>query len=104
MPVRKLKITYQDENREPEVVKILPRALVMSEEHLKGFKTENAYAMTFHLGWAASNVLRKTDLDYETWLNTIEDVEDVTWLDEVEDAANEPDPTQPDPSGDTSSD
>ena len=94
MAAKKVKITYQDE-REPQIVKVLPRAQVMTEEHLKGFKTENVMTATFYLAWAALNSLRKTDLDYETWLNQVEDVEDV----------EEPtDPTPEGQSGDTSSD
>lgn len=93
MAAKKLKITYQD-GRE-EIVKVLPRAQVMAEEHLKGFTMENLWATTYRLGWSALNTLRKTDLDYETWLNTIEDVEDY----------EEPtDPTPEAQSADTSSD
>ena len=94
MAARKLTITYQDDRPE-EVVKVLPRAKVMTEEYLQGFKTENVWAATYYLGWASLNILGRTTLDYETWLNQIEDVEDV----------EEPvDPTQEAPSGDTSSD
>lgn len=94
MAAKKVKITYQD-GRPEDIVKVLPRAQVMTEEYLKGFKVENVVAGTYYLGWAALNSLRKTDLDYETWLNQIEDVEDV----------EEPvDPTPEDQSGDTSSD
>lgn len=92
MAVAKVKITYQD-GRE-EIVKILPRAKVMAEEYLNGFKAENLYAATYYLGWAALNSLQRTTLDYETWLNHVEDVEDV----------EEPtDPTPEAQSADTSS-
>ncbi len=93
MAAKKLKVTYQD-GRE-EVVKVLPRAQVMTEEYLKGFKVENVWAGTYHLGWAALHVAGKEPLDYETWLNRIEEVED------YEEPA---DPTPEDPSDDTSSD
>lgn len=94
MAAKKVKITYQDE-REPQIVKVLPRAQVMTEEYLKGFTTANVLTGTFYLAWAALNSLRKTDLDYETWLNQVEDVEDV----------EEPvDPTPEDQSADTSPD
>lgn len=102
MAARTVKVVYQD-SRE-ETVKVYPRAQVMAEEHFGGLTEKNAISFTFYLGWAALNILGKETLDYETWLNKIEDVEDVTWLDDVEEAANEPHPTQPDPSGDTSSD
>lgn len=93
MASKKVKVTYQD-GRE-EIVKVLPRAQVMTEEYLKGFKTDNVIAGTFYLGWAALHTAGKESLDYETWLNRIDDVEDV----------EEPvDPTPEAPSGDTSSD
>src|SRR5690242_10334283 len=95
MAVKKVKIIYQDETREPQIVKVLPRAQVMAEEYLKGFKFENVVVSQFYLGWAALNSLKLETLDFETWLNTIEDVEDV---DET------PDPTPEAPSADTSSD
>lgn len=94
MAVAKVKITYLD-GRPAEIVKVLPRAKVMAEEYLNGFKSENLYAATYYLGWAALNSLQRTTLDYETWLNQIEDVEDVE------------EPTDPTPevqSADTSSD
>lgn len=91
MAAKKVKVTYQD-GRE-EIVKILPRVQVMTEEHLKGFTSENVYAATFYLGWAGLHVAGKETLDYETWLNRIEDVEDY----------DEPvDPTPEVQSGDTS--
>ena len=94
MAAKKVKITYQDDRPE-EIVKVLPRAQVMTEEYLKGFKVENVIAGTFYLGWAALNTLKLTTLDYETWLNSIDDVED----------CEEPtDPTPPGQSGDTSPD
>lgn len=92
MAAKKQKIIYQD-GRE-EIVKVLPRAQVMAEEYLKGFKVENLYAATYYLAWAALNSLGKTTLDYETWLNQVEEVEDID--DPVE-------PTQEDQSADTSS-
>ena len=94
MAVRKLKITYQD-GRPEEIVKILPRATVMTETYLKGFSAENLWTATYYLGWAALNSTQKTSLDYETWLNQVEEVEDY----EEEKA----DPTQPAPSVDDSS-
>lgn len=102
MAARVVKVTYQDGREETE--KVYPRAQVMAEEHFGGIKDGNAISFTYYLGWAALNIAKKETLDYETWLNKIEDVEDVTWIDDVEDAANEPGPTQPDPSGGTSSD
>lgn len=98
MAAKKQKIIYQD-GRE-EIVKILPRAHVMTEAYLKGFKTENLYAATYYLGWAALNSLGKTTLDYETWLNQVEEVEDV---EEPDGSIEEVPPTPPVQSGDVSS-
>ena len=93
MASKSLKITYQD-GRE-EIVKALPRAQVMTEEHLKGYNSTNAITATFYLGWASLIVAKKETLDYETWLNHVDDVED------YEDTP--PDPTPADPSADISS-
>jgi hypothetical protein len=94
MAAKKVKVIYQD-GRPEEVVKVLPRAQVMTERALEGFRLENVWTANFHLAWAALNTLRKTDLDFETWLNTVEDVEDI----------EEPvDPTPEVQSADTSSD
>lgn len=98
MAAKKLKITYQDDSRPEEIVKVLPRAYAMTEAYLKGFSTQNLYAATYHLGWAALNSLQKTTLDYETWLNTIEDVEDYEdpeQPEEPEEPIEEVPPTQP---------
>jgi hypothetical protein len=100
MAAKKVKVTYQD-GRE-EIVKVLPRAQVMTEEYFKGFKSENSLTAGFHLGWAALHVAGKESLDFETWLNKVEDVEDYTEP-KAEDAEGEPAPTQPAPSGDVSS-
>lgn len=93
MAARKLKITYQDER--VEVVKVLPRAYAMTEAYLKGFSTENLYTGTFYLGWSALNSLQKTSLDYETWLNQIEEVEDYEEPEKPEVPIEEIPPTQP---------
>lgn len=93
MASKKVKVIYLD-GRE-EVVKVPPRAQVMTEEHCNGFTRERAILATFYLGWAALNVRGKETLDFETWLDKIDDVED------VEDEA--PVPTLPAQSGDDSS-
>lgn len=76
MASKKVKITYQD-GRPEETVKVFPRAQVMAEEHFDGFTLKNGVAATYYLGWAALNLSGKTTLDYETWLNQIDDVVDV---------------------------
>jgi len=95
MASKKVKITYQDNSRPEEIVKVLPRAQVMTEQHFGGFTATNGIAATFHLGWAALQSTGKITVDFETWLNTIDDVEDY----------EEPvDPTPEVQSADTSSD
>jgi hypothetical protein len=102
MAAKKLKITYQD-GRPADVVKVLPRAYAMSEAYLKGFSTQNLYAATYYLGWASLQSLQRTTLDYETWLNTIEDVEDYEDPAKPEGPIEEIPPTPLDTSGVVSS-
>lgn len=100
MAAKRVKVIYQDGRT--ETVRVLPRAQVMTEQHFNGMNSENMMAIGFHLGWAALVVLKKETLDYETWLDRIEDIE----LDPEEDP-EQPDeevpPTPPVQSGDVSS-
>lgn len=100
MAAKKVKITYLD-GRE-EVLKVPPRAQVMTEEYCGGFRADKAILATFYLGWAALNKAGKESLDFETWLDKIDDVED--YEDPKPDPEAEPGPTPPAPSGDGSSD
>ena len=93
MAAKKVKVIYLD-GRE-EVVKVPPRAQVMTEDHCNGFTRERAILATYYLAWAALNIRGKELLDFETWLDRIDDVEDVD--DET------PDPTPEVPSADESS-
>lgn len=93
MAAKKVKVIYQD-GREVEV-KVPPRAQVMTEEYCNGFKSERAILATYYLGWASLNRAGKESLDFETWLDQIDDVEDVD---------GDVPPTPEDQSGDTSSD
>lgn len=93
MAAKKVRVTYLD-GREEEV-KVSPRATVMAEEHCGGLKDKNALLFTYYVGWAALHKAGKEAADFETWLDTIEDVENI-----VEDVP----PTPPAQSGDTSSD
>ena len=93
MAAKKVKVIYLD-GREVEVL-VSPRAQVMTEQYVGGFKSERAILSTFYLGWAALSKAGKESADFETWLDTINDVEDVT---------DEPDPTQPAQSTGDSSD
>lgn len=101
MAAKKVKVTYQD-GRE-EIVKVLPRAQVMTEQHFSGIKSENLLAVTFHLGWSALVVLKKETNDYETWLDRVEDVEDYEDPEKPEEAIEEIPPTPPVHSDDGSS-
>lgn len=100
MAVKKFKVTYQDDHE--EIVKVLPRAQVMTEEHFGGLTEDNSLSAGFYLGWAAVHVAGKTTLDFQTWLNSVEDVEE--YKEPKPTPGDEPVPTQPAPSGDGSSD
>lgn len=93
MAAKKVKVIYND-GREVEV-KVPPRAQVMTEEYVGGFKSERAILATYYLGWASLNKAGKESLDFETWLDQIDDVEDVE---------GEVFPTEPAQSEGTSSD
>lgn len=94
MAAKKVKVTYLD-GREV-VLKVPPRAQVMTEEYCSGFRSEKAVVGGFYLGWAALHKAGLESADFETFLDQIDDVED--FVDEA------PDPTQPDLSGAGSSD
>lgn len=102
MAARKLKITYQDGSPE-DIVKVLPRAYAMTEAYLKGFSAENLYAATYYLGWSALQSLGRVTVDYETWLNRIEEVEDYEDPETPDVPIEEVPPTQPATSVDDSS-
>jgi hypothetical protein len=92
MAVIKMKVTYND-GREVEVI-ATPRAQVMTEERTAG--TEDRWLLRhYYLAWASLHKAGKEAADFETWLDQIADAETVE--------KPEPDPTQPDLSGDTSS-
>jgi len=101
MAAKKVKVTYQD-GRE-EIVKVLPRATVMTEQHFNGMNSENAAAIGYHLGWASLVTLKKETLDYETWLDRVEDVEVYEDPEKPDETTDEIPPTQPDPTADVSS-
>jgi hypothetical protein len=101
MAAKKVTVTYQD-GRE-EVVKVLPRAIVMAEQHFSGYKTENANQTGFYLAWASLIVEKKESVDYENWLDRVEDVEDYEDPEKPEEPIEEIPPTQSATSGDVSS-
>lgn len=93
MAAKKVKVTYLD--KRVEIVMVTPRANVMTEEYCNGFKQERGVLATYYLGWASLNKAGKETLDFETWLDKIEDVEDYEDVPE--------DPTPPAPSDTVSS-
>lgn len=103
MAAKKVKVTYQGDPPRIEIVKVLPRATVMTEEHFNGMNSERAAAIGYHLGWASLVVLKKETLDYETWIDRIEDVEVYEDPEDPEATTDEIPPTQPDPTADASS-
>lgn len=93
MASKKVKVTYNDGR--VEIVKVSPRANVMTEEYCNGLRQERGILATYYMGWAGLNCAGRESLDFETWLNQIDDVED------AED--EEPGPTPPTPSDAVSS-
>lgn len=90
--VQKIKIYYADE-REPVVVKVSPRALVNTERHIGGDWTTMAILSVYRMAWEAMFAADKNTPAFETWLDEIEDVEQLE--------EKEQDPTQPGLSGDS---
>jgi hypothetical protein len=89
----KLKVIYADGR---EVVAVAtPRAQVMTEQFI-GFADEHKVQAGYYLAWASLNRAGKEAADYETWLDTIAEVEEVS--------SEEPSPTPPAQSTDSSSD
>lgn len=91
----KLKVTYADGHE----ITILasPRAQVMTERQYGAVSDEaRRVEMSCFLAWASLSKAGKEPADFETWLDLVVDI--------AEAEAEEPRPTQPAPSGDTSSD
>lgn len=88
-----MKVIYLD-GREVEVL-VSPRARVMAEEFVGGWPEGKQILATYYLAWAALSKGGKEPADFETWLDLIADADQV----DVE----EPEPTPPAASGDTSS-
>lgn len=77
MAATKLKVTYQDGN-EVEVV-ATPRAQVMTERFLQGFKETSMVEAGYRLAFEslATRKMLRDGLGYEEWLDTIEEVEEL---------------------------
>lgn len=90
--VQRVKIYYSD-GRETEV-KVKPRALVNTERHIGGDWQAMAILSVFYMAWASVRLEDKEAPDFETWLDTVDDVEE---LKEGKGA----DPTQSAPSDDS---
>lgn len=91
MAAKKVKVSYND-GREVEV-KVTPRAQVETERHIGGDWSRMALLSVYHMAWGA---LRKEDPetpDFETWLDQVDDVEEIE--------AQKPDPTSEAPSDET---
>lgn len=71
----KLKVTYED-GREVVVV-ASPRAQVMTEQFV-GFGDDRKVQAGYYLAWASLHKAGKEAADYETWLDTITEVEEVS--------------------------
>lgn len=90
----KLKVTYED-GHEVEVV-ATPRAQVMTERFLQGFKETSMVEAGYRLAFESlhSRKLIDSALGYEEWLDTISDVEEIGEDKKAEDPTPEaPSPT-----------
>ena len=75
----KMKVTYLDGR---EVVMLVPpRAQVMAERHFAGITQEKAVEQAYYLAWASLNKAGKEPADFETFLDLIEDAEQVKEID-----------------------
>ena len=90
----KYKVTYLD-GKIDEVMPS-PRARIETEQALGGLKAENAQQASFHLAWKSLQKAGKTTAEFDPWLDTVYNV------DEVE--AEDPRPTPPAQHDATSSD
>jgi hypothetical protein len=93
--ISRLRIYYSD-GREVEV-KVKPRAQVETERHVGGDWQTMAILSVYYMAWSSVRLTDKTTPDFETWLDTIEDVEQL-------DGDDAPNPTEETPSPDSSSD
>lgn len=87
MAAKSVKVTYNDPEVEPVIVKITPRAQVATERHIAGDWTGMAIMSVYYMAWVALMKQDPSIPGFETWLDTVEDVEDVSEA--------KPDPTQP---------
>jgi hypothetical protein len=83
--VQRVKIYYTD-GREVEV-KVKPRAMVATERHIGGEWQSMAVLSVFYMAWCAVRLEDKEAPDFDTWLDTIDDVEQV-------EEKKDPDPTE----------
>lgn len=93
MAAKKLKITYAD-GREA-IVKVTPRAQVDTERHIGGDWARMGILSAYYMGWSALRKLDSETPDFETWLDQVDDAEEVD--------EGKPDPTPSAPSDETSS-
>lgn len=71
----RLKVTYTD-GREFTVI-ASPRAQVMTERNFAGINDANNLQASYYLAWSSLFWGGKESADFETWLDTISDVERV---------------------------
>lgn len=71
----KLKVTYAD-GRDATVL-ASPKAQVMTERHFKGINEATKLQASYYLAWSSLFGAGKESADFESWLDTITDVEQV---------------------------
>jgi hypothetical protein len=94
----KLKVIYND-GREMKIL-ASPRAQVETERHFRGqgIAQINRVEAGFHLAWASLHYAGKESADFETWLDTVADAEEIE-LEEADEQATDPTPATPEPTG-----
>jgi hypothetical protein len=96
MPAIRIKVIYIDGTE--KTAKITPRAQTEAEERFSGMNDVSAVRASYWMAWRSLHQSGQEPLDYETWLDRIEDAETVS---ETEDAKELDPPTggEPSPNG-----
>lgn len=90
----KIKLTYAD-GRKDEVIPGA-RARIDTERHYQGLGQHNVQEATFYMAWSHLKRTGSVADDFETWVDTVADIEETK--------ADDPRPTPPAQPADTSSD
>lgn len=94
----KIRVTYTD-GRSSDVL-ASARAQVETERHFKGADNagKNRIEASFYLAWASLRYAGKETAEFEQWLDTVEDAEEVEKT-AADENATDPTPAVPEPTG-----